>query len=266
MKLHIFLSTVVCTLVFSSLAQQNALYLIVTEDHLFQGARDEREDTIIAVEYHYSGELLYHPLLFDNGPDYVHEGLRRFVNVKSGKVGYVRPDGEVVIPAQYDFLTPIENGYTTAYNGVKRLTAPGEEHGLITPATQEGISSVVLNRDNEIVRGTKTKSDSYSVYNSEDLLYYPLYYVANDKEKAMLANLTKSAAVKAFLALDHQTLALNIFERPREGFPYYVVGEVKSWKDYLLVGDNGDIFYFDYLSSPVLLTEYLRQRKVAPVE
>ncbi|SJN40475.1 hypothetical protein FM107_10655 [Sphingobacterium sp. JB170] len=33
----------------------------------------------------------------------------------------------------------------------------------------------------------------------------------------IIAGLAKSAAVKEFLRLDHQTNALNIFERTREG-------------------------------------------------
>ncbi|MGO1244497.1 MAG: hypothetical protein ACTJHT_07880 [Sphingobacterium sp.] len=146
MKLHVFLSTVVFTLSLSSSAQKNALYLIVTKDHLFQSARNERDETIIAAEYHYFGELmekqeiekwvmvgmpkgihvsddsscaaqvahtaidrkrklLYHSLLFENGPDDVHVDLYSFVNVKSEEVGYVRPDGVVSIPDDYDFLT-----------------------------------------------------------------------------------------------------------------------------------------------------------------
>ncbi len=309
MKIHIFLSIVGLFLSFGSFSQQSSLFLIVTSDELFQGIRNKKGDTIIPVEYYYSGEfsadeeidctvidmtglprgihfqydslhaaqtthttfnrqgeILYHPLLFDNGPDYVQEGLRRFVNIRTGKVGLVRPDGDIVIPATYDFITPMENGYITAYNGVKRQTEDGGEHWTIVPDAEKDFSKIILNRNGERAYGVKHKKDSYSVLNKSDSLYYPLYYRENEKEEVLMDSLNRNAMVKEFVALDYQSGKLIIFDRPRKNFPYYVMGESNAWKDYLLVDRSGKIYYFDYLHRAIPLTEYLRTSKAPLVD
>lgn len=47
---------------------------------------------------------------YDNGDDYVHEGLVRIVDSSTGKIGYATSDGEVVIAPQYAFGHPFHNG------------------------------------------------------------------------------------------------------------------------------------------------------------
>jgi hypothetical protein len=48
------------------------------------------------------------PFIYDNGPDYIKEGLFRFV--ENGKMGFANKDYEKVIPAMFDFVTFFENG------------------------------------------------------------------------------------------------------------------------------------------------------------
>lgn len=53
--------------------------------------------------------IVYEAFIFDNGPDYVSDGLFRMI--KNGKIGYA--DGrtlEVVIQPQFDCAYPFENG------------------------------------------------------------------------------------------------------------------------------------------------------------
>ena len=52
--------------------------------------------------------VLYEVFMFDNGPDYVEEGLFRIV--KDGKMGFANEDGKIVIEPKYDFAYPFENG------------------------------------------------------------------------------------------------------------------------------------------------------------
>lgn len=54
------------------------------------------------------GKELFEVYNFDNGPDYVEEGLFRIV--KDGKIGYANEDGEVVIEPQYQCAYPFEKG------------------------------------------------------------------------------------------------------------------------------------------------------------
>ena len=64
-------------------------------------------------------QILYRPFLFDNGPDYVQEGLRRFV--EGGKLGFVDEAGKKIIPAQFDFVYPFENEQAEFCIGCKML-------------------------------------------------------------------------------------------------------------------------------------------------
>ncbi len=53
--------------------------------------------------------VIYHVFAFDNGPDYVSEGLFRIVI--EGKIGYAdSATGKIIIRPQFDCARPFENG------------------------------------------------------------------------------------------------------------------------------------------------------------
>lgn len=70
-----------------------------------------------------SGKVLLRPYLFDNGPDPFKEGLARFV--EGGKVGFFNQQGEVVIPATFDFAEPFADGKARVCSGCQKK-ADGE--------------------------------------------------------------------------------------------------------------------------------------------
>lgn len=78
-------------------------------------------------------QILYKPFIYDNGPDYVQEGLLRFV--ENGKMGFVNEAGKKVIPAQFDFVYPFEKGKARFCNGCK--TIKDGEHSMIDEKTGE---------------------------------------------------------------------------------------------------------------------------------
>jgi len=55
-----------------------------------------------------SGAVLYQVFVYDNGPDYLAEGLFRIK--KNGKIGYANHEGRVVIEPQFACAYPFENG------------------------------------------------------------------------------------------------------------------------------------------------------------
>src|SRR3989339_273708 len=61
----------------------------------------------------------------DNGPDYVRNGLIRFI--EEGKWGYANIEGRKIIPAKYDGALPFENGVAWVCIGCK-LKEDGEHH------------------------------------------------------------------------------------------------------------------------------------------
>lgn len=59
-----------------------------------------------------TGTTLLRPKIMDNGPDPFSEGLARYV--ENGKYGFFDECGAVVIPAQYDFALPFNEGSAKA--------------------------------------------------------------------------------------------------------------------------------------------------------
>lgn len=76
------------------------------------------------------------PFIFDNGPDYLEEGLFRFV--ENEKIGFADTDGRKVIAAKYDFATPFENGLAAFTIGGHRTYEKGAEHWWWTGGYDSG--------------------------------------------------------------------------------------------------------------------------------
>ena len=52
----------------------------------------------------------YHIYQYDNGDDYVQDGMIRIVDKSTKKMGYATPDGKVVIKPEFAFGYPFKNG------------------------------------------------------------------------------------------------------------------------------------------------------------
>jgi hypothetical protein len=64
-------------------------------------------------------KVLYKPFIYDNGPDYVQDGLLRYV--ENGKMGFVDEAGKKIIPAEFDFVSSFENGSARFCNGCRSV-------------------------------------------------------------------------------------------------------------------------------------------------
>lgn len=60
-------------------------------------------------------KVLHKVFIYDNGPDYVSEGMYRII--ENGKMGFANEKGKVVIPPKYDFVWPFERGTAKFCNG-----------------------------------------------------------------------------------------------------------------------------------------------------
>ena len=77
----------------------------------------------VAINKHDS--VLLTPYIFDNGPDYVQEGLFRFV--ENNKIGFANAKGQKVILAQFDFAAPFSEGLA-AFSVGGKMEKWDEEH------------------------------------------------------------------------------------------------------------------------------------------
>ena len=81
------------------------------------------------------GEHLIRPFIFDNGPDYFHEGLARFI--KNSMMGFFDIHGQVVIEPGYDFASPFSEGLAVVCMGCRvrqldeHFTVEGGRYGFI---------------------------------------------------------------------------------------------------------------------------------------
>lgn len=64
------------------------------------------------------------PFRYDNGPDYVREGLYRIVDGK-GRMGYADESGRVVIAPRFAFALPFEGGKAKVTDTGQRKEVPG---------------------------------------------------------------------------------------------------------------------------------------------
>jgi hypothetical protein len=64
------------------------------------------KDGFVAIDR--NGKVLYEVFPFDNGPDYVSDGLYRIIN--NTKIGYADIEGNIIIPPKFKCAFPFENG------------------------------------------------------------------------------------------------------------------------------------------------------------
>lgn len=90
------------------------------------------------------GKVMLNPFIYDNGPDYLVEGLFRFE--ENGNMGFSDRNGNKVIAARYSFITPFEKGLSEyTLGGYKKYDQGGEhwtwaggyEQGYVNKAGQE---------------------------------------------------------------------------------------------------------------------------------
>ncbi len=98
--------------------------------------------------------VILKPFIFDNGPDYLEEGLFRFV--ENNKIGFSDIDGRKIIKAKYDFATSFDNGLAEYTLGGQREYEKGGEHWWWTGGYESGY----INHDGkEFIKVTDLKNN-----------------------------------------------------------------------------------------------------------
>ncbi len=73
------------------------------------------------------GNKRFKSYIYDNGPDYLVEGLMRYRG-EDEKVGFLDACLNAVIPADYDFATPFKDGTSVVCNGCEPVPIHDDEH------------------------------------------------------------------------------------------------------------------------------------------
>ena len=90
-------------------------YEIVGADTLFNFAFVTLNYKWVAINK--KDSIILTPYIFDNGPDYLEDGLFRFI--ENGKIGFANAKGQKIISAQFDFASPFSEGLAAFIVGAK---------------------------------------------------------------------------------------------------------------------------------------------------
>ena len=88
-----------------------------TESIAFVVVTDSGKGKIKAINR--NNKELFTVFNFDNGPDYVEEGLFRIVDDSTGCIGFADMNGKIVIPTQFFFVRPLSEGFAAFNSGGK---------------------------------------------------------------------------------------------------------------------------------------------------
>lgn len=170
------------------------------------------------------GNLLYHPLVYDNGPDYFVEGLTRCV--ENDKIGFADRRGKVVITPQWDWVSPFQYGYAWACKDCYLDYSRDAEHPDIL--FRSGASRVVIDRQGRVATPAEAPASPKDQKIDDDYYPYPFQYTAeeqqlldrfsNTKVLHQLAYMNYSPAVSGREA----QLQFELVDKPPVS-PYYVV-------------------------------------------
>ena len=110
--------------------------------------------------------LLY-PFIFDNGPDYIKEGLFRFV--ENNKIGFANPDGIKIIPAEFDFVEPFIEGIAEyTLGGHKEFS--DDEHWIWTDGYETGYINKSGQRFTKVTELINKKREAWTTINNQHVM------------------------------------------------------------------------------------------------
>lgn len=184
--------------------------------------------------YDRQGKFLYNVLgLFEPSPDDWQEGLRRYVD-NNGKVGFVNKKGDIVIPADFNYVSAFQYGYALVYAGNWQKDCNPDCIGFKT--VDDTAKTYFINQKGEKIDGYDTpKHPKDMQYQGK---YYPYPFVYNAFEQKILDELKEL----------NKDSYLEITEKPSDYFPYYRI-EVFDKQRFIsdndfsyLVNANGQVF------------------------
>jgi len=190
--------------------------------------------------YNRKGEFLYHAQLYDNGPDYWGEGVRRYV--ENGKIGFVTKSGIKITPAAWDFALPFNYGYAEVMEGklMKVYDSSGEHWSI---GSDGPVESYLINKKGERAYGyPQAKHPKDYLYEGK---YYPYAFEYDQKEKQIIEKLQADSIGISFFfcsntyGYEYAPVQLEITAGPSDYRKYYVVNVYEGQKG---IGFGSEIF------------------------
>ncbi|MBF4467662.1 WG repeat-containing protein [Flavobacterium sp. LC2016-12] len=228
---------------FTSFSQTEKLYYFVEKDSLF-GVKNQNGKIIIppqssvnadssfngqeikdmvfcmrfAEYYDRKGNFLFDPYSTGEGPDYFQEGFIRYSENK--KVGLYNYLGEKIIPAKYDWMSPIDFGFAHFCNGCYFDRSKDDEHPPLVGGTYGFVGK------NGIEIQPTNKRNHPKDFETENHQFIPYQFEYSEKEKEILDFFEKRkeqiTQINGF-DCDNKIIYFEITEKPTEFEPFYKV-------------------------------------------
>ncbi|WP_162903185.1 WG repeat-containing protein [Taibaiella koreensis] len=214
------------------------------------------------------GKLLYHPMVFDNGPDYFEEGLTRCV--EKDKVGFADRRGLVVIQPQWDWASPFSYGYAWACRDCYLDRSRDPEHPDIL--FRPGSRRIVINKEGKEVQPMEAPASPLDLKTDEGYLPYPFRYTVAEQQLVDSFDRTEVLHKLAFMNYSPRVtgkearLRFELIEKPPAN-PGYVV-QAYRYKDgvyraaddmQFFVDARGAWFYNPFFDAPRPFGQWLQQ-------
>lgn len=202
--------------------------------------------------YDRKGNLLFTPYPTGEGPDYFQEGFIRYSENK--KVGLFNYRGEKIIPAKYDWLSPINFGFAQFCNGCYFDRSKDDEH----PPLVGGAWGFVGKNGIEIQ--PTNKRNHPKDFETENHQFIPYQFEYSEKEKEILDFFEKRkeqiTQINGF-DCDNKIIYFEITQKPTAFEPFYKVSTFEFCDFYInrsdedfknfKVSEDGKNFYVTYV-------------------
>lgn len=170
-----------------------------------------------------NGQFLLHPYWFDNGPDYVEDGLMRFV--EENRMGFADGYGNKKIPAIYNYVSSFNYGVAFVCEGCHfyRDSTAGPEHNM---RLTDGKWSII-NKEGKVLMLLPEGKADYKLRDSLEAVVGSFTYTPY--EKTILKKIETVPGLKRLLiknwspAPNAKDLSFHIVDKPSQNFPYYLV-------------------------------------------
>jgi len=187
------------------------------------------------------GKFLFYPYYFDNGPDYHKEAAFRFTS-KEGKVGLSDLQGNILIPAKYDFISQLNFGYLYYCQGCYFDREKDPEHPQLVNTKISGY----LDRNGKEIKTTDHRNHLKDTKES-DGKFVPYQFSYTEFEKNILKKLEKKLIkINKINISEGEKLTFEIITRPTKNNPYYFVKLYRFQKDSDFSTDNDDAAGFNF--------------------
>jgi hypothetical protein len=223
--------------------------------HLLEADDTTNTSSSFGKIYDHTGSFLYHPYIFDNGPDGLQEGLCRFV--ENHKIGFVNRHGKKVIPAQFDFVSSFNLGTAVFCMGCHFDFKKNSEH----PPLAGGVYGMIDNTGKVLIADVLPEKNAIldslqKEHYTKNRSYSPFEKKLTSKLDPYLKNIEKEYFSNYSNLTEPHSLVFDIVERPSAGFNYYVIQSREkmstqiysnTWDDLLFFvsRDGRKLFYFD---------------------